>query len=185
MPLTNVIGFDDGAFAPGHRGDVLLVGTVFSRTRLEGVLTSKVRRDGRNSTERMIALASGSRYQNHIRAVLLQGIAVAGFNVVDVHRLGAELDVPVLVVARKEPNFESLRRALGKVPGGTRKWRLMEAAGPMERLGPVWVQRIGLDRRAARQLLEATTLHGNLPEPLRVAHLIASGVTLGASTRRA
>jgi hypothetical protein len=47
------------------------------------------------------------------------------------------------------------------------------------------VQRVGLDRRAARRLLEATTLHGNLPEPLRVAHLIAGGVTLGQSTRRA
>jgi len=185
MSLTNVIGFDDGAFTREHRGDVLLVGTIFSRTRLEGVVTSKVRRDGRNSTERMIALASGSRFEGHIRAVLLQGIAVAGFNVVDVHRLSAELEVPVLVVARKEPNFGRIRRALSKVPGGDRKWRLMAAAGPMERLGPVWVQRAGLDRPSARQLLEATTLHGNLPEPLRVAHLIAGGVTLGTSTRRA
>jgi endonuclease V-like protein UPF0215 family len=185
VTLTNVIGFDDGAFPPGHRGDVLLVGAVFSRTRLEGVLSSKVRRDGVNSTDRMIELVRGSRFEDHIRAVLLQGIAVAGFNVVDVHRLSRELEMPVLVVARKAPRYARVHKALESVPGGERKWKLMEAAGKMEKLGPVWVQRIGLDRRDARRLLEATTLHGNLPEPLRVAHLIAGGVTLGQSTRRA
>jgi len=183
--LTNVIGFDDGAFPPEHKGDVLLVGTVFSRTRLEGVLTSKVRRDGRNSTDRMIELVEGSRFREHVRAVLLQGIAVAGFNVVDVIRLNETLGVPVLVVARKAPNLDNVKRALERVSGGERKWRLMQAAGRMESIGPVWVQRVGLDRRAAERLLEATTLHGHLPEPLRVAHLIAGGVTLGESTRRA
>ncbi len=185
MTLTNVIGFDDGAFPPGHRGDVLLVGAVFSRTRLEGVLSSKVRRDGRNSTERMIDMVRGSRFEEHIRAVLLQGIAVAGFNVVDVHRLNEELGVPVLVVARRAPRYARVERALESVPGGARKWELIEAAGKMEKLGAVWVQRIGLGKRDAERLLEATTLHGNLPEPLRVAHLIAGGVTLGQSTKRA
>ncbi len=133
----------------------------------------------------MIEMVRGSRFEEHVRAVLLQGIAVAGFNVVDVHRLSDELDVPVLVVARRSPRYARVRRALESVPGGDRKWRLVEAAGRMEKLGPVWVQRIGLSPSAARRLLEATTLHGNLPEPLRVAHLIAGGVTVGQSTKRA
>ena len=37
----------------------------------------------------------------------------------------------------------------------------------------------------AEQVLATTTLHGNLPEPLRVAHLIAGGVTTGTSRGRA
>lgn len=47
------------------------------------------------------------------------------------------------------------------------------------------MQRVGLDRDEARALLAATTLHGNLPEPLRLAHLVAGGVTTGASRGRA
>ena len=43
----------------------------------------------------------------------------------------------------------------------------------------------GLDAAAAAALLRATTLHGNVPEPLRLAHLIAGGVTTGASRGRA
>ena len=42
-----------------------------------------------------------------------------------------------------------------------------------------------LSPREALQLLAATTLHGNLPEPLRLAHLIAGGITTGKSRGRA
>ncbi|MCA9554100.1 MAG: DUF99 family protein [Myxococcales bacterium] len=183
---ANVIGFDDAPFPREHRGDVRLVGTVCSRTRLDGVLSSRVRRDGRNSTETMIAMIEGSAFAAHVQAVLLQGIAVAGFNVVDVHALHEALGRPVLVVARRQPNLTKIKRTLlQSIPGGARKWRLIERLGDMEPLRQVYVQRVGLDRTQARNLLAATTLHGNLPEPLRLAHLIAGGVTTGHSRGRA
>ena len=184
--ITNVVGFDDAPFAREHRGDVLLVGAVCSRTRLDGVLSGRVRRDGRNSTQRMIELVRGAQFAGHIRAVLLQGIAVAGFNVVDVRELSETLQVPVLVVARRQPDLPAMRAYLeARVPGADRKWRLIEAAGPMEPLGGVWVQRMGIGSAAARRLLTATTLHGKLPEPLRLAHLIAGGIGRGRSRGRA
>ena len=37
----------------------------------------------------------------------------------------------------------------------------------------------------ARVLVAATTLHGNVPEPLRLAHIIAGGVATGWSRGRA
>lgn len=36
---SHVVGFDDGPFEPGHRGDVLLVGAVYDGPRLVGVLS--------------------------------------------------------------------------------------------------------------------------------------------------
>ncbi|MFQ6024146.1 MAG: DUF99 family protein, partial [Acidiferrobacterales bacterium] len=98
--LAHVVGFDDAPFEPGHRGDVLVVGTVYSGLRLEGVVSGKVRRDGTNSTDTLIRLISQSRYQAHIQAVMLQGIAFAGFNVVDVRGLHERLGIPVVVIAR-------------------------------------------------------------------------------------
>lgn len=181
-----MVGFDDAPFSRDHRGDVLLVGTVCSRTRLDGVLSSRVRRDGTDSTERMIEMVAGAQFAEHVRAVLLQGIAVAGFNVVDIHRLHAELAVPILVVARREPDLDAMRAYLeNNVRGWKRKWALIEAAGAMEPLSGLYVQRVGLDLVAARELLAATTLHGKLPEPLRLAHLIAGGLTTGVSRGRA
>src|SRR5262245_55427070 len=75
--ITNVVGFDDAPFKHEHRGDVTVIGAVCSRTRLDGVLASRVRRDGANATARMVELVERSPFTGHIRAVLLQGIAVA------------------------------------------------------------------------------------------------------------
>ena len=41
-----------------------------TRTRLDGVLSGKVRRDGANSTDALIALVAGSKFREHVRAVL-------------------------------------------------------------------------------------------------------------------
>jgi endonuclease V-like protein UPF0215 family len=206
----NVIGFDDGPFARTHRGDVWLVGAVCSGTRLDGVVTGRVRRDGADATRRMVELVRGSPFA-HVRAVLLQGIAVGGFNVVDIRGLSEALGVPVLVVMRRPPDLEAVRMALFSgdpaarppVRGAPKKWRLIENAGPIEALGAshrslkrsraaglpprtprLWVQRAGLTLEAARDVVAATTLHGNIPEPLRAAHLIAGGITTGKSRGR-
>lgn len=185
-PITNVVGFDDAPFAHAHFGDVRIVGAVCSRTRLDGVLAGKVRRDGANATDELVRLILGSKFREHVRAVLLQGIALAGFNVVDIHRLSATLEVPVVVAVRRRPRLHLVERALReRTRGGARKWRLVEAAGPLEPIGAMWIQRVGLGLAEAADLLRATTLHGNVPEPLRLAHLIAGGVTTGQSRGRA
>ncbi|MDQ3367784.1 MAG: DUF99 family protein [Myxococcota bacterium] len=183
--FSNVVGFDDSPFASEHRGDVRVVGAVCARTRLDGVLATTVRRDGNNATERLIEVVRTSRFADHIRAVLLQGIAVAGFNVVDLDRLAAGLDVPVLVVVRKQPRMALVKHALiERTSGGAEKWQLIQRHGPLERCGTLWVQRVGLSLREAAELLAATTSHGNIPEPLRLAHIIAGGVERGASRGR-
>lgn len=211
----NVIGFDDGPFPRDHKGDVLLVGVVCSGTRVDGVLSGKIRRDGANATRAMVDLVRASQFGTHVQAVMLQGIAVGGFNVVDVHGLSAALRVPVLVVTRRRPDMAAVRQALfsGKpadrtrVAGAARKWKLIEEAGTMEHLGEsrrslkrdggkppsgirtsaprLWIQRVGLSLDEARKLVADTTLHGNIPEPLRLAHLIAGGMTTGKSRGRA
>jgi len=69
----NVIGFDDGPFAREHRGDVLLVGGVCSRTRIDGVVSGRVRRDGADATRQMIHLVRKSQFAAHVGAVMLTG----------------------------------------------------------------------------------------------------------------
>ena len=183
--IANVIGFDDGPFDKFGHGSVLLVGAVFARTRLDGVLSGRIRRDGRNATAKMAELLRNSQFDRHVRAVLLGGIAVAGFNVVDIHALAAMLDRPVVVTARRPPRYAAIRQALAHVRGGESKWALIAAAGPMEPVAGIYVQRAGISLADTAALLEATTLHGKLPEPLRVAHLIAGGVVAGKSRGRA
>jgi endonuclease V-like protein UPF0215 family len=183
--LKHTVGFDDGPFPPGYRGDVDLVGAVFSGLRLEGVLRTRVRRDGVNATDRIAAAVGRSRFGAQLQLVLLQGIAVAGFNVVDIHALHRRLAIPVLVVSRREPDLAAIRRALlASVPGGERKWRLIERAGPSRPLEGLWVQCAGCTLDEVRQTIRALAVHGRVPEPLRTAHLIAGGVSDLATRQR-
>lgn len=207
----NVIAFDDGPFPREHRGDVLLVGVVCSGTRVDGIVSGRIRRDGADATRKMIDLVRRSQFGQHLQAVMLQGIAVGGFNVVDIHGLSKALHIPVLVVVRRPPDMAAVHRALfsetpttprPRVAGAARKWKLIQSAGELELLGPsrrslkrasglltsgpkLWIQRAGLSLEDARRVVAATTLHGNIPEPLRVAHLIAGGITTGRSRGRA
>ncbi len=162
-----------------------VVGAVFSHLRLDGVLGGKVRRDGANATRVLAGMVSGSRHAAHLQAVLLQGIALAGFNVVDLYGLHARLGCPVIAVARRAPDLPAIRRALlERVPGGRRKWSLIERLGPMEPAAGVFVQRAGVSLEDAEALIRRLAVNGALPEPLRTAHLIAGGIARGESRHR-
>jgi endonuclease V-like protein UPF0215 family len=183
--FSHVVGFDDAPFDRAHRGDVPVIGAVYAGERLEGVLAGRVRRDGANATRALTKLVAESRFYPHLHAVMLQGIALAGFNVVDIQELHERLRRPVLIVARKRPDLARIRDALlRRVRGGARKWRLIDKTGPMEPLAGVYVQRAGLDRQQALALLRRFDLHGRIPEPLRTAHLIAGGIATGESRHR-
>jgi len=183
--ISHVIGFDDAPFDRDYRGDVLIVGAVFSGSRLEGVLSGKVRRDGADATRIITRLVSGSRFAEQTRAVMLQGIALAGFNVVDIHGLHQALGIPVLAIARHAPDYEAIRQALlQRVRGGARKWKLIERAGLMEPVAGLFVQRSGMSLEKAEELIRRFAVNGNVPEPLRTAHLIAGGIGCGESRGR-
>ncbi|PRP94276.1 endonuclease dU [Enhygromyxa salina] len=184
--LSNSIGIDDAPFDRRHRGDVAIVGVVFTRTRLDGVMTGKLRRDGANATHAIAELVERSPFAAHAQVLLLGGITFAGFNVADIHALRERLSTPVLVLARRRPRLAVIREALlDKVPGGARKWALIEKAGPMEACAGLFVQRAGLELDQAAQVIRELTIHGKLPEPVRIAHLIAGGYAEGVSRGRA
>ncbi len=184
--FAHVVGFDDAPFPRDARGPVLTVGVVMSDARIDGILSTHIWRDGANSTQKIAECVNTSRFRPHLQLLLFQGIALGGFNVLDLQALHRETQLPVLVVARKAPDLDAIRDALLQhVPGGARKWRLIQQAGPMEPCGDLFIQRQGLSFDEAAHALQRTTLHGHIPEPLRLAHLIGGGVTRGQSRGRA
>ncbi len=188
MAIQHVIGFDDAPFEHARgapRGDVPVVGAVFCGPRMEGVLLGHVRRDGANATRVLEQLVASSRFAAHLQLVFLQGIALAGFNVVDIQALHRALGIPVVTVARRNPDVAAIEAALRtRVPGGQRKLRLLRRAGPMEPLAGVWVQRAGIDAPEAERVIRRFAAHSHVPEPLRAAHLIAGALVTGQSTGR-
>ena len=97
--LSNVVGFDDAPFQRDHRGPVKVVGTVFADRRFDGVLIGQITKDGDDAAEKLADILAGSKFLEHVRLIMLQGIAMGGFNVVDPFYLMDNLGLPVLVVA--------------------------------------------------------------------------------------
>lgn len=183
--VSNIVGIDDAPFAPSDAGPVSIVGAVFADRRLDGVLVGSVVKDGFDAAEAIESLVAGSRFREHVQLVMLQGVTMGGFNVVDVFALRRSLGVPVLVVSRREPDRDAVRRALLEhIPDGAAKWRIIERLGPMESCAGVFIQRLGVDYAAACRLIRRTAVNGRIPEPLRVAHLVAGAIASGQSRGR-
>ncbi|MFZ3355264.1 MAG: DUF99 family protein [Thermoplasmata archaeon] len=177
-PHVRVIGIDDGAFGRDQK-TAPLVGVVLSTpTYVEAIVRSRVTIDGTDATERIIALVEHSGHQEGIRGILLDGIAVGGFNVVDLDAVYERLQIPVVSVTPRAPNFERIRAALLEYfPADfARRWAIVRAhrlyrvpigSGTLRATG------VGCSRREASALVLRTTILGHWPEPLRLAHLVA------------
>lgn len=180
--FSNVIGFDDAPFPRDYRGAVKVVGAVFADLRFDGVLMGEIEKDGADAAETLVKLVADSKFAGHAQLIMLQGITLAGFNVVDVSYLNEQLGLPVVVICRKLPDMKAIRKALmTRLPGGNEKWALIEKLGPMEPVGTVFMQRVGLSADEAASVIRHFSIHSQIPEPLRIAHLIAGALIDGES----
>ena len=180
-----VIGFDDGPFERAPGSPVPISGIVCAGTRFEGMVWGQATRDGADATRVLTALLRESKFHAQVHAVLVDGLAVGGFNLIDLPRMAAELERPVVAVMRRPPDLAAVRAVLGRFADADRRLGLLEAAGPIHRRGDFTFQCQGAQPDAVGLLLGRLTDRGKVPEPLRLAHLIGSAVVLGQSGRRA
>lgn len=187
-PEIRVLGVDDGPFPPRAKGKVLLVGVVCRGGRsVDGVLSTHIEADGMDATDRIIEMVTTSRHRGQLRVVMTQGATFAGFNVIDIREISKRVGLPVIVVSRKRPDFKKVREAIKNLPEWRKRWAMLKAAGrlhPLELrrgISPIYLQLAGIKPKDAKRVIEMTTIRGLVPEPLRLAHLIATGVVRGES----
>ena len=80
---------------------------------------------------------------------------------------------------------DRLRRRRPARPGvGEDVGQTIEQAGPVESTAGVYIQRVGLERAEATCLIRRMAINGLVPEPLRTAHIIVSGISELPSHKR-
>ena len=108
-----VIGIDDSPFNKFVKGSVLIIGVVFrGGSCLDGILSTKVKVDGNNSTKKLIELINKSKFKSQLRCIFLDGIALGGFNIVDIKELNEKTKIPVIVVVRHKPDIGAIKKTL-------------------------------------------------------------------------
>jgi endonuclease V-like protein UPF0215 family len=183
---VRILGIDDAPFERDKDKEVLVVGTVFrGASQLDCVMSTYVELDGSDSTDKIIRMIKSTSSSEQVRYIMIDGIAFAGFNVVDINKLNKETTLPVIVVTRNKPDQEGIRKALLKLKDGERKWEIIQDAGEVHVLNNVFFQFVGCPLDEAQEVIRLSTKNSFLPEPIRIAHIIASGVTRGCSYGRA
>jgi endonuclease V-like protein UPF0215 family len=183
-PEIRVLGVDDGVFTPHTRNLVPVVGVVFRGGYwLDGVMHTKVRVDGFEATRKIASMIKGSPHYKQLRVIMLNGVTIAGFNVVDIKKLNTDTGLPVIAVTRDKPDFDEIHEALKKLPKSNERWKAILNAGKLYEVqirggkGRVYMQIAGITEEDARKILQLTSTRSYIPEALRVAHLIASGLS--------
>src|SRR5256885_2296237 len=109
---SRFLGIDDAPFRFSDE-TVPVVGVVVQApSYIEGVLTTLAEVDGHDATERIAGMVRRSRYLAGLAAILIDGTAVGGFNVIDIDAVHKAVDRPVITVTRKRPNLGSIETAL-------------------------------------------------------------------------
>ena len=185
-----ILGIDDAPFSKFKDKECLVVATIFrGGSYMDGLLSAHVRIDGEDSTKKIIKIANASRHMEQLRCIMIDGIALAGFNILDIQKLSRETGLPVIVFMRKMPDFKKIETALKKADKKTasKKFALMKRAGRVYRIKNkgVYYQIAGISEKKAAEILKLSATHALVPEPLRIAHIIASGIALGESHGRA
>lgn len=181
-----MFGVDDGAFEKSQAHPVPIVGVMMEVPDLvESVSIDAFPVDGADATGHLAAWISGRRCYPSLQAVMLGGITLAGLGIVDVPALATRLSLPVLVVNRRDPERSRLVDAL-RSAGLTGRVALVERTPEAVRTPQgLYLACAGIAQADAELLLRASIGKAKLPEPLRLAHLIARALATGESVGRA
>lgn len=179
------LGIDDSYFVPHIPGSSNLVGVIMRYPNyIEGMLLREIEVDGMDVTDALLDMLS-SKYGRQIKVIFTQGITFGGFNVLDLERVWKEYGIPIIVVSRKMPDLKTIEDALKKHFEDwevrmklIKKYKIEKVQnGKYE----VYAQIVGIERSEAERVINAFTVRGAIPEPLRVAHIIASTLHFGES----
>src|SRR5690349_21133684 len=181
-PASRCIGIDDGPFPPkidDHVRHAPLIAVWLKGPHLQQLKTSWITVDGLDATRRAELLLKGSL---HI-PVLLSGVTYGGFNIIDPWKILKTCKAPVIVVIGSRPDNKAVKRALSRhFPDWKERWDLIRSLGPLHKVrtmaneGPVFFERFGCSTRDAAKILKSFAFVSRIPEPLRVAGILARGL---------
>lgn len=149
------------------RGDLVVDGLAFGATTV----------GGDDATASLLRLYRSLR-RNDVNLLMVSGAILSLYNIVDVDLLSQKANLPVVCLTYKETaGIES--SIARKFPG-----RAQEKLLAYRKLGPresiklrsghtVYARTSGISIRDAHEVIDMFTLQGSLPEPVRVARLLA------------
>ncbi len=165
------------SFKKSEKQSVLAGVVMRSDMIIDGVAYANATVRGDDATDAVIKLYA-SLNRTDINFVMIGGLIISMYNIIDIERLYERLKIPIIGVTFEESeglddhikrefldNWESKIEAYHKL-GSREEIKLKTGYS-------VFVRAQGIDTKSARQAINKFLLQGSIPEPIRVARLIA------------
>jgi endonuclease V-like protein UPF0215 family len=176
----HIVGVEDGSFQKNVTKKALLVAVLVTGSKIERAKAFTITVDGLDATERLSVNIRDWAFD----ALLLSEISFAGFNLIDPVKVFEAFGKPIITVSRTKPNDRTVKRALrAHFEDWEARWAIFEKLGPIHKTvtlfgkRPVYLEVVYADVEWVSQLVCALAFWGGLPEPFRVARLIARGLS--------
>ena len=184
-----ILGVDDSPFSFSNKNTTVIGVIMRGSGYLEGVIRKSVEIDGDNSTNICIEMIEKTRHRKQLKVMMLDGIALGGFNIINIEKVYDITGLPVITITREKPDFIKIEGALKKYFDDWRYRLALIKKGDLcsieTKYKPIFIKCVGIDIVDAKEIIKISTIRGVIPEPIRVAHLIASGITKGESYGKA
>lgn len=155
----------------------ILAGVVMRKDlRVDGVALSRITVGGSDATEGVLALYRKFGRRD-INVILMSGCVIAWFNILDPATISEVTSVPVIVITYEDS--EGLAADIcHHFPGDAIRLARYESLGERTPIclstgHTVYIRPFGITQKDASRLCRDLTLDGKVPEPVRVARLVA------------
>ncbi|NLI73702.1 MAG: DUF99 family protein, partial [Euryarchaeota archaeon] len=171
-----VLGIDDSPFTFESKR-ALLVGVVARLPMyIEGIMRTNCDVDGTDANDAIADMVLRSRYREQLKVIMIDGVAVGGFNVIDIDQLYRDTGIPCATITRNIPDHDSMEKALRTHFSDWKERMEIIKRRPLYRLGrrpSVFATASGISIDDLELIVKESRVIGSLPEPLRIAHLIS------------
>jgi len=175
-----VLGVSE-SFIKGVSKESILAGVVMrADMAIDGFTFAKATVGGMDATDKILEMYRNLRRED-INVLLLNGCVISWYNVIDLYRISEETNLPLICVTYNES--EGLEKYFREMFPHDYERRVEiyhrnrgRTAIELSTGYTVFIRFIGMKIDEAKGILNKFTSHGSIPEPLRVARLLARSI---------
>jgi endonuclease V-like protein UPF0215 family len=185
LAIRSILAVEGGRFATGMHGKSP---AAFLATR--GIVPRRlafreVEGDGLDATERTLEVLSDFLSLGIKTEVLMSGsVPIAGFNLIDPQEVLRKAGVPSIFVLKDRPDSTAVKGALSRhFADWERRLAVIEGAGEVHAFmtpggegEEVIIECVGISPAEAFMIARGVTVFGRVPEPVRLARMVAKAL---------
>lgn len=176
------------SFRPTQKTSTLAAVVMRSDRVVDGIAVGRTSIGGDDASASISALHRRLK-RNDINVMMVSGAILSLYNIIDIDELSRKTKLPVICLTYRETSGieDSIRRHYPDHPEG--KLEAYRRLGVRKKLklksgNFVFARTSGLEDAETQSVIEMFTLQGSIPEPIRVARLLARVLSLRLPSRQ-